>query len=123
MVHTRRQVASTRHVAVTNRFVCTREFLDFLQQNFVAATSCKKSNQTVFCVTCRGDKILLQRQRFSQNFSSTLEAICCCEVSPQHVAATFFTCNCWFARDLTAAMLVVKNKSISLLWELNSIFM
>ena len=31
--------------------------------------------------------------------------------------------NCWFARDVTAAMLVVKNKSISLLWELNSIFM
>ena len=31
--------------------------------------------------------------------------------------------NCWFAGDLTAAMLVVKNKSISLLWELNSIFM
>ena len=31
--------------------------------------------------------------------------------------------NCWFARDVTAAMLVVKNKSISLLWEQNSIFM
>ena len=30
---------------------------------------------------------------------------------------------CWFARDVTAAMLVVKNKSISLLYELNSIFM
>ena len=30
---------------------------------------------------------------------------------------------CWFARDVMAAMLVVKNKSISLLWELNSIFM
>ena len=29
----------------------------------------------------------------------------------------------WFARDVTAAMLVVKNKSISLLWELNSVFM
>ena len=29
---------------------------------------------------------------------------------------------CWFARDVTAAMVVVKNKSISLLWELNSIF-
>ena len=28
-----------------------------------------------------------------------------------------------FARDVTAAMLVVKNKSISLLWELNPIFM
>ena len=32
-------------------------------------------------------------------------------------------CYCWFARDVTAAMLVVKNKSISLLWELISIFM
>ena len=29
----------------------------------------------------------------------------------------------WFAHDVTAAMLVVKNKSIFLLWELNSIFM
>ena len=30
---------------------------------------------------------------------------------------------CWFARDVTSAMLGVKNKSISLLWEVNSIFM
>ena len=30
---------------------------------------------------------------------------------------------CWFVRDVTAAMLVIKNKSISLLWDLNSIFM
>ena len=29
----------------------------------------------------------------------------------------------WFARDVTAAILVVKNKSISLRWELYSIFM
>ena len=29
----------------------------------------------------------------------------------------------WFVRDVTVAMLAVKNKSISLLWELNSIFM
>ena len=32
-------------------------------------------------------------------------------------------CSCWFARDVTAAMLVIKNKSISLRWELNAIFM
>ena len=31
---------------------------------------------------------MLQRQRFSQNFSSTHEAICRCDVSPRHVAAT-----------------------------------
>ena len=30
---------------------------------------------------------------------------------------------CWFAHDVTAAMLVVKNKFLLLLWELNSIFM
>ena len=30
---------------------------------------------------------------------------------------------CSFARDVTAAMLVVKNKTVSLRWELNSIFM
>ena len=38
-----------RHVAATNRFVCTGEFLWKSlspQQNFVAATSRKKSNQT-----------------------------------------------------------------------------
>ena len=29
----------------------------------------------------------------------------------------------WFACDVRAAILVVKNKIISLLWELNSIFM
>lgn len=35
---------------------------------------------------------------------------------------TFFL-YCWFARDVTAAMVVVKNKTVSLRWELNSIFM
>ena len=27
-IHTRRQVAATRHVAATNRFVCTRELFE-----------------------------------------------------------------------------------------------
>ena len=42
---------SRRHVAATNRFVCTRELLRkswSLQRNFVAATCCKNSNQTEF---------------------------------------------------------------------------
>ena len=30
---------------------------------------------------------------------------------------------CWFASDVTTAMLVVKNKSVSLRWEMNSILM
>ena len=44
-----RSVHTRRHVAGTNRFVCTGEFLWKSlspQQNFVAATSRKKSNQT-----------------------------------------------------------------------------
>ena len=40
------------------------------------------------CATCCGEKILLQRQRFLQNFSSTHKGICHCNVSPQHVAVT-----------------------------------
>ena len=36
---------------------------------------------------------------------------------------TWSYCSCWFARDVMAAMLVIKNKSISLRWELNAIFM
>ena len=30
---------------------------------------------------------------------------------------------CWFARDVTVATLMVKNKSIFVIWEQNSIFM
>ena len=39
-----------------------------------------------------------------------------------HVYWAVIFIYCWSAGDVTAAMLVVKNKSISLLWELNSIF-
>ena len=38
--------------------------------------------------TCCSDKILLGRQRFSQKSSNTHQAICRCNVSPRHVAAT-----------------------------------
>jgi len=37
--------------------------------------------------------------------------------------ATEAASYCWFARDVKATMLAVKNKSIFLLWEQNSIFM
>ena len=33
-----------------------------------------------------------------------------------------FSVNCWFASDVAAAMLVVKNKSISLRWEIELYF-
>ena len=61
---------------------------------FVSATEFCRRNKTRkiksdwICATCCGDKILLQRQRFSENFSSTHEAICRRDVSPQHVGAT-----------------------------------
>ena len=48
------------------------------------------------CATCHGEKILLQRQRFLQNFSSTHKAICHYNVLPQHVAVTSRqTCTHW----------------------------
>ena len=79
-----------RHVAATNRFVCTGEFLWKSlspQQNFVAATSRKKSNQTesvrlvVATKFCCSDKVFTK-------FSTTHKLICRCNVSPQRVAAT-----------------------------------
>ena len=76
---------------VTGCFEYTGEF--FLKI-FVSATEfcCSNMLQKIksdrICATFYGDNILLQRQRFSQKFSRTHEAICRCNVSPQHVAAT-----------------------------------
>ena len=50
----------------------------------------------------------------------TRGCLCSCKCVP--IKDETIVNNCWFARDVTAAMLVVKNKSISLLWELNSVF-
>ena len=61
---------------------------------FVSATEfCRRDKSHKFCpiwffATCCCDKILLQRERLSQKLSSTHGAICRCDVSPQHVAAT-----------------------------------
>ena len=61
---------------------------------FVTATEFCRSNMLPkiksdrICETCCGDKILLQRQIFSQNFSGTHEAICCCNLS--QTVPTFF---------------------------------
>ena len=59
-----------RHVAATNRFVCTGEFLWKIslspQQNFVAATSRKKSNQTESVRLVAVTKFCCSN-RFSQN--------------------------------------------------------
>ena len=84
-----------QHVAATRRSdKSLRVYWKMFVKISVSATEFCRSNllQKIksdrICATCRGDKILLQRQRFSPNFSSTHEAICRCDVSPQHVAAT-----------------------------------
>ena len=70
-VHTRRQVAATR--------LADRSLHVYRSHKFCVIW---------FFATCCCDKILLQRQRFSQKFSSTHEAICGCDVPSQHVAST-----------------------------------
>ena len=59
-----------RHVAATNRFVCTGEFLWKSlspQQNFVAATSRKKSNQTEFVRLVAATKFCCSDKDFHKN--------------------------------------------------------
>ena len=46
----------------------------------------------------------------------------CYFIPSLHVYWVVIFIYCWSAGDVTTAMLAVKNKSISLLWELNSIF-
>ena len=79
-----------RHVAATNSFVCTGEFLgkSLSLQRKCRCNKSQKIKSGWICVTCCGDKILLQRQRSSQKLSSTREAICLCDMSPHRVAAT-----------------------------------
>ena len=62
------------------------------------------------------------RERFTteRNKLSFKDLICKLQTQKMAIEAAEY---CWFARDVTAAMVAVKNKSILLLWELNSIFM
>ena len=79
-----------RHVAATNRFVCTGELLwNLCLRNRIWSLQQVAKNQIILnlCDVLRR-QILWQRQRFSQKFSSTHEAICRCNVLPRHVAAT-----------------------------------
>ena len=55
----------------------------FLSWQHVAKNQIRQHLCNLLC-----NKILLQRQRFSQKFSVTHEVICRCDVSLQHVAAT-----------------------------------
>ena len=82
-----------RHVAATNRFVCTGESLwKYLspQQNFVAATSRKKSNQTESVRLVAATNSVAATKIFTkilQYIRSDLSlqrvaATCCCNLSP-----------------------------------------
>ena len=82
-----------RPVAATNRFVCTGEFLWKSlspRQNFVAATSRKKSNQTEsvrlvaapkFCCSDKDFHKFLQCTRSDLSLQR-VAATCCCNLSP-----------------------------------------
>ena len=62
--------------------------------------------------TCDGGNLTSQREINSQSGILHINEI-----------TIWVSCGyCWFVRDVKATMLVVKNKSISLFWELNSIF-
>ena len=82
-----------RHVAATNRFVCAGEFLWKSlspQQNLVAATSRKKSNQTESVRLVAATNSLAATKIFTKilqytrsNLSLQLVATtCCCKLSP-----------------------------------------
>ena len=73
-VHTSCRNMLRRHIAATNRFVCTGEFLWqslSLQQNFIAATCCKKSNQTGFVLLIAATKLYCRDKDFHKKFSCT----------------------------------------------------
>ena len=81
------------HVAATNRFVCTGEFLWKSlspQQNLVAATSRKKSNQTEFAQLVAATKFCVETKIFTKFLQYTqsdlsprcVAATCCCNLSP-----------------------------------------
>ena len=79
-LYTRQQVAATcRSETLQRQITCV---LEKFVKIFVAAKS-----DLIFCDLSQRQN-LMQRQRFSQKFSSTQEVICCCDVSPHLVAAT-----------------------------------
>ena len=69
---------------------------------FVSATGfCSRNKAHKFCliwfsVTCCGDKIMLQRRRFSQNSSSRHEAICT-EHSVMQISCSIFPLSTFFS--------------------------
>ena len=84
------------HLPMSSEYLCT-----YLVSTCIAALN-----------TCDGGNLTSQRE-----ISSQLGILHINEIT------IWVSCRyCWIARDVTSAMLVAKNKSISLFWELNSIF-
>ena len=92
-VHTRRQVAATCRGDILQLQIASCVLENFCENLYRCNRICRRNKSHRFSLiwffaTCCSDKILLRRQRFSQKFSSTYEAICRCDVSPYLVAAT-----------------------------------
>ena len=86
-----REVPNSIPGDVTSLFQLLSALCSFNCFKYFKATRCGNMSRQHIAVTncfvCT-NKILLQRQRFSQKFSSTHEVICHCNVSSQCVAAT-----------------------------------
>ena len=92
-VHTRRQVAATCRGDTLQRQIASCVLENFCENLCRCNRICRRNKSHRFSLiwffaTCCSDKIMLRRQRFSQKFSSTHEAICRCDVSPHLVSAT-----------------------------------
>ena len=83
-VHTRRQVAATCRGETSQRQIASCVLEKFcenlcLYNRILSQQHVEKIKSDRICATCWSGKILLQRQRFSQNFPSTHKAICSCD--------------------------------------------
>ena len=91
--YVRRLVAATRWGNTSQRQIASCVLENFhenlcLRNRILSLQQVAKNQIRLNLCDLLRRQILLQRQRFSQKFSSTHEAICCCNVSPQHVAGT-----------------------------------
>ena len=79
-----------RHVAATNRFVCTEVLWKSLspQENFVAATSRKKSNQAEFVRLVAATKFFCSNKDFHKNPPVRTKRFVAADVSPRRVGTT-----------------------------------
>ena len=79
-----------------------------LQHNFVAATCCKKSNQTEFMRVVAATKFHCRDKHFHKispvHTKRFVAAICRCDVSPRHVVATCQSPDLFTRSDLLSRL-------------------